>query len=196
MLLKLHWNEKKITLQLSASSLSANKFQDAAYVFTHEFTCQNCEQGGRKTRLNILECDQKLDQAPKMQSLRNLFPKVLSQVEHKVLQSRLLLEQLRSLPLTWLILHQNETERTCLWLPSPPQWVFYPYCRSSVRPSGLRAYADVITKFSGIDRFPFSFKYRATLGTLGARADATGNMPEIELTQLVKSNRAWSSGWS
>ena len=122
-----------------------------------------------------------------MQSLRNLFPKVLSQVEHKVLQSRLLLEQLRSLPLTWLILHQNETERTCLWLPSLPQWVFYPYCRSSVRPSGLRAYADIITKFSGIDRFPFSFKYRATLGTLSARADATGNMPEIELAQLVKS---------
>ena len=49
-----------------ASSLSTNIFPDAAWVFTHEFTCQNCDQvgWGRKGGGGVFpECDQKRDQA-------------------------------------------------------------------------------------------------------------------------------------
>ena len=35
--------------------------------------------------------------------------------------------------------------------------------------TNVQAYADVITKFSGIDRFPFSFRYRARLARARAR---------------------------
>lgn len=45
---------------------------------------------------------------------------------------------------------------------SPPQpfEFFYPYSQSLYRWSGARAYTDVETKFSGIDRFPFSIGMR------------------------------------
>ena len=66
---------------------------------------------------------------------------------------------------------QNGTYMSVTPFPTPV-W-FLSLLPESVRPSGLRAYADVITKFSGIDRFPFSFKYGATLRTLRARADAS-----------------------
>ena len=35
---------------------------------------------------------------------------------------------------------------------------FYPYSQSLYECSGARGYADVKTKFSGIDRFPFSIR--------------------------------------
>ena len=46
----------------------------------------------------------------------------------------------------------NETQRTCLGLPSLPYWVFLPRLPESVRADGW-AHADVITEFSGINRF-------------------------------------------
>lgn len=61
----------------------------------------------------------KRDQAKK-QSVTNLFPKILSLFEHKKLQCRSLLEQHWWLPLKWLSLRENETQRTCLRLPSLP----------------------------------------------------------------------------
>ena len=43
-----------------------------------------------------------------------------SQAEHKKLQSRFLLQQLRWLPFKWLLLSQNETQHTFLGHPSLP----------------------------------------------------------------------------
>ena len=83
-----------------------------------------------------------------------------SQAEHTKIQSRFLLQQLRWLPLKWLILSQNETQHTLLEHPSLPYWVFYPYSQSLY---GRQTYAIVITKFSGIGRLPFCISYCATL---------------------------------
>ena len=57
-----------------------------------------------------------------------------------------------------VILRQNETQRQCLGLPSLPCEVFLLLPPQSVRADG-RTYVDVITKFSAIDRFPYSFTY-------------------------------------
>ena len=57
------------------------------------------------------------------------------------------------LPLKWLILCQNETQRSYLGLPLLPYWGFYPYSQSLYGRTRY-AHADVITKFSGMDRLP------------------------------------------
>ena len=98
-----------------------------------------------------------------LKSLCNLFAKMLSYVGHKKLQSTFLLVQMRRFPLKWLILRQNETQRTTLGLSSLPYWIFLPLFPESVR-TVVRAYAEAITKFSGIDRFPFSITYHDSYG--------------------------------
>ena len=105
-----------------------------------------------------------------IKSVRNLFVKMLTEVGHKKLQSRCLLVEIRWLPLKWLILRQNnETQRThfrtllsfLLLLPESVRTVVW-------------VYADVITKFSGIDEFPFSIPSHDSCGAplRAARADA------------------------
>ena len=89
-----------------------------------------------------------------IKSLRNLFVKMLTEVGHKKLQSRCLLVQIRWLPLKRLILRQNnETQRTHF----RTLLSFLLLLPESVRTDGtvVWVYADAITKFSGIDEFPF-----------------------------------------
>ena len=78
------------------------------------------------------------------------------------------LEQLRWLPLKWLIVFQNETQGTRLGFPSLQYWDFLPLPSESVRPVGVRWYLDVITKLSRIHRFPIFFSYEALLAREGS----------------------------
>ena len=64
-----------------------------------------------------------------------------SQAEHTKILSRFLLQQLRWLPLKWLILSQNETQHTLLEHPSLPYWVFYPYSQTVY---GQQTYANFL----------------------------------------------------
>ena len=66
------------------------------------------------------------------------------------------------LPLRWLVLRQNETQRTYHGFLSLHCSVFLPLTPESVRAGDVWAYADVITKFSGIDRFPYSIAKRVS----------------------------------
>ena len=75
------------------------------------------KRGGGETRL-LLERDQKRDQAKK-QSLRIFFGKFCRHSSTRNISLDLSLEQLRWLPLKWLILRQNETQGTRLGFPSP-----------------------------------------------------------------------------
>ena len=122
---------------------------------------------GGETRL-LLERDQKGDQA-KSKALE-LFSQyfVVSSRAQKKINLDFSLEQLRSLPLKWLILFQNETQGTRLWFPSLRYWVFLPLPSQSVRPVGVRSYPDVITKISRIHRFPIFFSYEAPLARGGS----------------------------
>ena len=141
------------------ASLSPNKFLDVAQVFIHESTVKILTKrgGGR------LDCSWSVTEHKAIKSLRNLFAKMLSSVGHKKLQTRFFLVQICWLPLKWLILRQNETRRTCLGLTSLPYWVFLPLHPESVR-TVIQAYTDVITKFSGINRFPFAIPSHDTYG--------------------------------
>ena len=95
------------------------------------------------------ESDQKRDQA-KSKALEIYFRTFCRKLNTKKLQSTVLLEQLRWLPLKWLILRQNETQRSYLGLPILPYWGFYPYSQSLYGRTRY-AHADVITKFSGMN---------------------------------------------
>ena len=66
----------------------------SALVVTHKFTCQNFNQAGVGGGGLFLEFDQKLNQKRDQANVkfRKLFPKILSQAEHKKFQSRFLLE--------------------------------------------------------------------------------------------------------
>ena len=85
---------------------------------------------------------------------------------HKKLQSSFLLEHPPWLPLKWLLLGLP------LGLPSLPYWVFNP---TPIAYTGgrlvCRAYADVITIFSCIDRFPFCMGLRCNKKRIGPRTD-------------------------
>ena len=106
---------------------------------------------GGETR-SYRESDQKLDQA-KSKALEIYFRTFCRKSNTKKLQSRVLLEEMCWLPLKWLILCQNETQRSYLGLPLLPYWGFYPYSQSLYGRTRY-SHADVITKFSGMDRLP------------------------------------------
>ena len=122
------------------------------YVFSWSVTTSVAKQ---KTKLKKFICEN--------------FPRN-SQAEHTKIQSRFLLQQLPWLPLKWIILSQNVTQHTLLEHPSLPYWVFYPYSQSLY---GRQTYANVISKFSGIGRLPFSISYWATLRALRALGCST-----------------------
>ena len=84
----------------------------------------------------FLECDQKLNQKrdEANEKLRKLFPKILSQAEHKKFQSRFLLEQLRWLSLVVMFGPKRNATTMCgTSFPSFPYWVFIPLLPESVR---------------------------------------------------------------
>ena len=103
---------------------------------------------GGETR-SYRESDQKRDQA-KSKALEIYFRTFCPKSNTKKLQSTVLLAQLRWLALKWLILRQNETQRSYLGLPILPYWGFYPYSQSLYGRTRY-AHADVITKFSGMN---------------------------------------------
>ena len=113
--LKVDWNEKRLP--------------GRAWVVTHEF---KQEWGG----VLFLECDQRRNQKRDQANvkLRKLFPKILSQAEHKKFQSRFLLEQLRCLSLMIIFApKQNAANISVTFFPSLPYWVFLPLLAESVR---------------------------------------------------------------
>ena len=87
----------------------------------------------------FLECDQRRDQAI-IKALKIYFRKFCRKSKTRNFNLDFYLNNsdgscpvpllFFSLPLKWLILRQNETQRTRLGLPSISDWVFYPYPQS------------------------------------------------------------------
>ena len=103
----------------------------------------------------------------KSKALKSFYGKFCRQSSTRNINLDFSLEQLRWLPLKWLILRQNETQGTRLGFPSPPYWVFFTptlWVCTGVRRSVL--YADVRTKFSWIHRFSI---FSANFSSLRAR---------------------------
>ena len=134
-------------------------------------TCQNfwpmVGEGGKggkgrqgETRL-LLRRNQKRDQR-KSKALEIVFAKFCRQSSTRKINLDFSFEQICWLPLNWLILRQNEMQGTLLTFPSLLYWVFLPLPSASVR-MVFRAYAEVITKFSRIHRFPIFFSNGAPL---------------------------------
>ena len=127
--LKVDWNEKRLPGKCMSchARIHLSKFWPSA--------------GGGVEGLS-LECDQKRNQKRDQANvkLRKLFPKILSQAEHKKFQSRFLLEQLRWFSLMVIFgPKRNATNMSGTSFPSPPYWVFfYPYYQSLYGPSFVR----------------------------------------------------------
>ena len=124
-------------------------------------TYQNFDQAGEgETRL-LLGRGQKRDQAKK-QSLRIFLRKILSSVEHKKNQSRFFIRAntLVAPKMVTFAPNRNARYTSSILIPTLPS--------ASVR-MVFRAYAEVITKFSRIHRFPIFFNNKAPLRAQLAR---------------------------
>lgn len=146
-ILELNWNEENVNT--TATSLS--KSSDVAWVFTHEFTCQKFHQAGVGSG-----------------AVHGLWPKRDWKRTRQTVKPRALFPQLSTtrschqdfspaIPLVYLKAYFSAKRKLKVYV----FWVIFTPLPESIR---RVSYADVITKFSAIDRFPaFSFRYGAPL---------------------------------